>query len=284
MPAQILDGKKLSNEIKEGLKGDVEALKAKGVTPTIGMLLVGDDEASALYVNLKAKAAEAIGGEGKTFKLGEDATFEEIMELIDKLNKDPQIHGILVQLPLPKHLHDKEKAVLDAIIPEKDVDGFHPTSIGNLVIGADGFLGCTAFACMRILQLTEQDLKGKHAVVVGHSIEVGKPVSMLLFAEGCVVTLVHPDDANLTQYTKQGDILIIEMAKPKFITGDMVKPGAIVVDTGSNWVDGKQVGDADRESVEQVAGYLSPSPGGVGPMIIAMLMFNLVKAAKEQSA
>ncbi|KNZ70730.1 Methenyltetrahydrofolate cyclohydrolase [Thermincola ferriacetica] len=284
MPAQILDGKKLSNEIKEGLKAEVEALKAKGVVPTIGMLLVGDDEASALYVGLKAKAATAIGGEGKTFKLPEDVTFEEIMELIDKLNNDPSIHGILVQLPLPKHLHDKEKAILDAINPEKDVDGFHPTSIGNLVIGDDGFVGCTAFACMKLLELTGQDLKGKHAVVVGHSIEVGKPVSMLLFAKGCVVTIVHPDDPKLTEYTKQGDVLILEMAKPKFVTGDMVKPGAIVIDTGSNWVDGKQVGDADKESVEQVAGWLSPSPGGVGPMIIAMLMYNLVKAAQQQSA
>ncbi len=284
MSAQIIDGKKLSDEIKEGLKADVEALKAKGVMPTIGMLLVGDDDASALYVGLKAKAAAAIGAEGKTFKLAEDCTFEEIMELIDKLNNDPAIHGILVQLPLPKHLHDKEKAVLDAIIPEKDVDGFHPMSIGNLVIGAEGFLGCTAFACMRLLETTGVELKGKHAVVVGHSIEVGKPVTMLLFAKGCAVTLVHPSDANLAQYTKQGDILVLEIAKPKFITGDMVKPGAIVIDSGSNWVDGKSVGDADKDSVMEVAGYVSPVPGGVGPMIIAMLMYNLVLAAKQQSA
>jgi methylenetetrahydrofolate dehydrogenase (NADP+)/methenyltetrahydrofolate cyclohydrolase len=283
MPAEKINGKQLSDQIKEGLKADVEALKAKGVTPCIGMLLVGDAEDSVLYVDLKAKACAAIGAEGKTFKLAENCTFEDIMNQIDQLNKDPKIHGILIQLPLPKHLHDKENDVLNAIIPEKDVDGFHPASIGRVVTGEDCFIGCTAFACMRLLEVTGVDFKGKHAVVVGHSIEVGKPVTMLLFAKGCTVTFVHKDAPNMADFTKQGDILVLELAKPKFVTGAMVKPGAIVIDSGSNWVGGKSVGDADGESVMEVASMMSPVPGGVGPMIIAMLMYNLVKSAKQMS-
>lgn len=282
MPAVRIDGKLMSEEVKKQLSKDVEVLKSKGITPSMALILVGEAQDSALYVRTKAKACESVGGFAEIHHLPEDVTLEQLLELIDKLNRDESVHGILVQLPLPHHLHQYEKRVMLAIAPEKDIDAFHPVNIGNLVIGDDCYWGVTAYACVKIVENLGVELKGKHAVVVGWSIEIGKPVSIMLFEKGCAVTLVHPD-ADFVPYTRQADIIITEVGRPKAITGDMIKPGAIVIDTGSNWVDGKSVGDVDYESAAEVAGYITPVPGGVGPMRIIMLIYNLVQAAKKRA-
>jgi methylenetetrahydrofolate dehydrogenase (NADP+)/methenyltetrahydrofolate cyclohydrolase len=279
MTAKIIDGKQLAKDIKANLTREVAVLKEKGITPTIALLLVGDDPASKLYVNSKAKSTGEIGGEAQVHHLPEDTTLDKIMALIGKLNDDDGVHGILVQLPLPEHLHHHEKEILNAIKPEKDVDAFHPFNIGNLVIGDKCFEGCTAAGCLRLIDQTGVDLKGKHAVVVGSTIEVGKPITMMLFARGAVVTLVHPDTPNLADYTVGGDLLVVEAQRPGFIKAEMIKPGAIVIDAGTSYIDGKTYGDVVAGGAE-VAGWITPVPGGVGPMIIAMLMYNLVEAAK----
>lgn len=282
MSAVRIDGKAMAEEIKQQLIKEVEELKAKGVTPHMALILVGDAEDSALYVRSKAKNCEAVGGFAEVHHLPEDTTIDQLMALVDKLNRDDKVHGILVQLPLPHHLHQYEKQVMNAILPEKDVDAFHPVNIGNMVIGDKCYLGVTAYACIRILENLGIDFKGKHAVVVGWSIEIGKPVTVLLFEKGCAVTLVHPD-SDFVPYTKQADIIVTEVGRPRAITGDMIKPGAIVIDTGSNFVDGKSIGDVDYDSAAQVAGYITPVPGGVGPMRIIMLIYNLVLAAKQKA-
>lgn len=282
MAAVRIDGKAMAAEVKAQLTKEVEELKAKGVTPSMALILVGDAEDSALYVRSKAKQCEGAGGFAQVSHLGEDATIDQLMALVDKLNKDDSVHGILIQLPLPEHLHQYEKQVMDAILPEKDVDAFHPVNIGNLVIGDKCYQGVTAYACIRILENIGVDLKGKHAVVVGWSIEIGKPVTVMLFERGCAVTLVHPDE-DFVPYTKQADIIVTEVGRPRAITGEMIKPGAIVIDTGSNFVDGKSIGDVDYDSAAEVAGYITPVPGGVGPMRIIMLIYNLVLAAKEKA-
>ena len=248
----------------------------------MALVLVGDADDSALYVRNKAKNCEAVGGYAETHHLGNDATIEEIMALIDRLNKDEKVHGILVQLPLPEHLDKYEKQVMDSILPEKDIDAFHPMNLGNLMIGDQCYLGVTAYACIRMLENINVDFKGKHAVVVGWSIEIGKPVTMMLFERGCAVTLVHPDE-DFAPYTKQADIIITEVGRPLAITGDMIKPGAVVIDTGSNWIDGKTIGDVEYKSAVEVASYITPVPGGVGPMRIIMLIYNLVEAARRLS-
>lgn len=282
MAAVRIDGKAMAEEIRQQLIQEVEDLKKRGIIPSMALILVGDAQDSALYVRSKAKSCEGIGGFAEIHRLGEDASLEQILALIDKLNQDDGVHGILVQLPLPHHLHAYEKKVMDAILPEKDIDAFHPVNIGNLVIGDKCYWGVTAYACIKILEKLGIELKGKHAVVVGWSIEIGKPVTMMLFEKGCAVTLVHPE-ANFTPYTKQADIIIAEIGKPKAITGSMIKPGVIVIDTGSNWVEGKSVGDVDYESAVEVAGFITPVPGGVGPMRIIMLIYNLVQAAKQKA-
>lgn len=282
MPADRISGKEMAAEVRDALAREVEELKKKGVTPGMALILVGGAEDSALYVRNKAKKCEEVGGHAEVHHLNEDVTIDEIMGLIDRLNKDEKIHGILVQLPLPEHLHQYEKQVMDAILPEKDIDAFHPMNLGNLMIGDDCYRGVTANACIKMLENINVDFKGKHAVVVGWSIEIGKPVTMMLFEKGCAVTLVHPDE-DFVPYTKQADIIITEVGRPRAITGDMIKPGAIVIDTGSNWVDGKSVGDVDYDSAAEVAGAITPVPGGVGPMRIIMLIYNLVEAAKRLS-
>ncbi len=282
MAAIRIDGKAMAAEIRDQLAREVEELKNKGITPTMALILVGDAEDSALYVRSKAKACEGVGGFAEVHHLGENTTLEQLLALIDKLNKDDSVHGILVQLPLPHHLHPYEKKVMDAILPEKDIDAFHPVNIGNLVIGDECYWGVTAHACVKILEKLGVELKGKHAVVVGWSIEIGKPVTMMLFEKGCAVTLVHPE-SDFVPFTKQADIIITEVGKPRAITGEMIKPGAIVIDTGSNWVEGKSVGDVDYDSAAEVAGYITPVPGGVGPMRIIMLIYNLVQAAKKKA-
>jgi methylenetetrahydrofolate dehydrogenase (NADP+)/methenyltetrahydrofolate cyclohydrolase len=282
MPANRINGKEMAAEVREALTREVEELKKKGVTPGMALLLVGGADDSALYVRNKAKNCEAVGGYAEVHHLGDDTTIDEIMGLIDRLNKDEKIHGILVQLPLPEHLHQYEKQVMDAILPEKDIDAFHPVNLGNLMIGDECYLGVTANACVKMLENINVDFKGKHAVVVGWSIEIGKPVTMMLFERGCAVTLVHPDE-DFTPYTKQADIIITEVGRPRAITGDMIKPGAVVIDTGSNWIDGKTIGDVNYDSAVEVAGSITPVPGGVGPMRIIMLIYNLVEAAKRLS-
>jgi methylenetetrahydrofolate dehydrogenase (NADP+)/methenyltetrahydrofolate cyclohydrolase len=281
MAAIRINGKDMAAEVRQQLTEEVEDLKKKGVNPSMALILVGDAKDSALYVRTKAKNAEIVGAFAEVHHLGEDATIEQLMALVDKLNNDDSVHGILVQLPLPEHLHQYEKQVMNSILPEKDVDAFHPFNIGNMVIGDKCYLGVTALACIRILENIGVDFKGKHAVVVGFSIEIGKPVTMLLFEKGCIVTLVNPNE-DFAPYTKEADIIVTEVGRPRAITGDMIKPGAIVIDTGSNFINGKSIGDVDYDSAVEVAGQITPVPGGVGPMRIIMLIYNLVQAAKEK--
>jgi methylenetetrahydrofolate dehydrogenase (NADP+)/methenyltetrahydrofolate cyclohydrolase len=280
MPAVRINGKELAAEVRAALTKEVEELKKKGITPGMATVLVGGAEDSAVYVRNKGKNCEAVGGYAELHHLSEDTTIEELMGLIDRLNKDEKIHGILVQLPLPGELDKYEKQVMNSIDPDKDIDAFHPMNLGNLMIGDQCYLGVTANACVKMLENVNVDFKGKHAVVVGWSIEIGKPVTMMLFERGCAVTLVHPDE-DFAPYTKQADIIITELGKPKAITGEMIKPGAVVIDTGSNWIDGKTIGDVDYDSAVEVAGCITPVPGGVGPMRIIMLIYNLVEAAKR---
>jgi methylenetetrahydrofolate dehydrogenase (NADP+)/methenyltetrahydrofolate cyclohydrolase len=282
MSAVRINGKEMAAEVRAALTKEVEELKKKGITPGMATVLVGGAEDSAVYVRNKGTNCEAVGGYAELHHLGEDTTIEELMGLIDRLNKDDKIHGILVQLPLPGELDKYEKQVMNSINPDKDIDAFHPMNLGNLMIGDQCYLGVTANACVKMLENVNIDFKGKHAVVVGHSIEIGKPITMMLFDRGCAVTLVHPDE-DFAPYTKQADIIITELGKPKGITGDMIKPGAVVIDTGSNWIDGKTIGDVDYDSAVDVAGYITPVPGGVGPMRIIMLIYNLVEAAKRLS-
>ncbi|CEO89878.1 bifunctional 5,10-methylenetetrahydrofolate dehydrogenase/5,10-methenyltetrahydrofolate cyclohydrolase [Syntrophaceticus schinkii] len=280
MPAVRINGKEMAAEVRAALTKEVEELKKKGITPGMATVLVGGAEDSAVYVRNKGKNCEAVGGYAELHHLSEDTTIEELMGLIDRLNKDEKIHGILVQLPLPGELDKYEKQVMNSIDPDKDIDAFHPMNLGNLMIGDQCYLGVTANACVKMLENVNVDFKGKHAVVVGWSIEIGKPVTMMLFERGCAVTLVHPDE-DFAPYTKQADIIITELGKPKAITGEMIKPGAVVIDTGSNWIDGKTIGDVDYDSAVEVAGCITPVPGGVGPMRIIMLIYNLVEAAKR---
>lgn len=282
MAAVRIVGKEIAEEIRGQLTRDTEALKQKGITPKMALVLVGDAEDSALYVRTKAKAAESVGAIGETHKLPEDTKLETLLALIDKLNRDDSVHGILVQAPLPHHLHRYEKQVMGTILPEKDIDAFHPVNLGNLLIGDRGYWGVTAFAVIKILEKQGIDFKGKHAVVVGFSIEIGKPVTIMLFEKGAAVTLVSPD-VDFTPYTKQADIVVTEVARPRAITGAMLKPGAIVIDTGSNWVDGKSVGDVDYDSAAEVVGAITPVPGGLGPVRIIMLIYNLLIAAKDRA-
>ncbi|HBI26897.1 MAG TPA: bifunctional methylenetetrahydrofolate dehydrogenase/methenyltetrahydrofolate cyclohydrolase [Peptococcaceae bacterium] len=282
MSAVRMNGKEMAADVQAALTKEVEELKKKGITPGMATVLVGGAEDSAVYVRNKGKNCEAVGGYAELHHLSEDTTIDELMGLIDQLNKDEKIHGILVQLPLPGELDKYEKQVMNSINPDKDIDAFHPMNLGNLMIGDQCYLGVTAYACIKMLENINVDFKGKHAVVVGHSIEIGKPITMMLFDRGCAVTLVHPDE-DYAPYTKQADIIITELGKPKGITGDMIKPGAVVIDTGSNWIDGKTIGDVDYDSAVDVASYITPVPGGVGPMRIIMLIYNLVEAVKRLS-
>ncbi len=282
MAAARIVGKEIAEEIRQQLAQETEDLKKKGITPKMALILVGDAQDSALYVRTKAKAAESVGSIGETHHLPEDTTIDQLMGLVDKLNRDNDVDGILVQCPLPHHLHQYEKQVMGAILPEKDIDAFHPVNIGNLLIGDKCYWGVTAYACIKILEKQGIDFKGKHAVVVGFSIEIGKPVTVMLFEKGCAVTLVSPD-LDFAPYTRQADIVVTEVARPRAVTGDMLKPGAIVIDTGSNWVDGKSVGDVDYDSAAEVAGAITPVPGGVGPVRIIMLIYNLLIAAKARA-
>jgi methylenetetrahydrofolate dehydrogenase (NADP+)/methenyltetrahydrofolate cyclohydrolase len=280
MAAEIIDGKKVAADIKEGLKKEIEALKAKGVTPGLAVVLVGENAASKKYVSSKEKTCAALGIASLGNKLTEKTTQEDLLRLIDDLNKDPKVHGILVQLPLPKHMNEKE--VMDRISPKKDVDGFGPDALGRMVLDEPGFLPCTPHGAMKMLDAYNIDPSGKHAVVVGRSIIVGKPLAFLLLRKHATVTICHSRTPNLKEECLKADILCAAVGKAKMITGDMVKEGAAVIDIGINVTEeGKLVGDVDFDAAKERAGYITPVPGGAGPMTIAMLMHNTVQAAKE---
>lgn len=279
MPAHLLDGKAMSDELRQDIAARVTALRDRGVTPGLAVILVGEDAASQIYVRNKETACQQTGVYSVTIRLAEDTTQQQLEDEIRRLNADERIHGILVQLPLPAHLN--ENAALAVIAPEKDVDGFHVMNAGKLMNGMDGVVACTPKGAMEMIRRTGVDLRGKSAVVVGRSNIVGKPMAMLLLREDCTVTLCHSKTAELAEYTRRADVLVAAVGKPRFITADMVKEGAIVIDVGINRVDGKVVGDVDFDAVKDVAGWISPVPGGVGRMTITMLLENTAEAAER---
>jgi methylenetetrahydrofolate dehydrogenase (NADP+)/methenyltetrahydrofolate cyclohydrolase len=280
--ANIIDGKRISAEIKDEVKLEAEALKAKGIEPCLAVILVGSDPASQVYVRNKKKACEYCGIKSLSYELDENTSEAELLELIDKLNADKSCNGILVQLPLPKHID--ENKVLLRILPEKDVDGFHPYNVGLLSIGKADLKACTPAGCIELIKRSGVDINGKSCVVVGRSNIVGKPVGMLLLAENGTVTTCHSRTRNMAEICASADILVAAVGKPNFIKADMVKEGAVVIDVGINRLDnGKLCGDVDFAAVESKAGYITPVPGGVGPMTIAMLMKNCLVACRKQN-
>ena len=278
----IIDGKAVSLEIKEKLKSEVEALKAEGKRiPCIAVIIVGDNPASRSYVRGKIKAAEFTGMDSRLIEFPEDVSEEVLRKEIMSLNADAGVDGILVQLPLPRHID--EDRLLDTIAPAKDVDGFHPVNVANLWLGRPCFVPCTPQGIIRLIESTGESIEGKHAVVVGRSNIVGKPVAKLLLDRNATVTVAHSRTPDLASVTRQADILVAAVGRPGIITGDMVKPGAIVIDVGINrTADGHLTGDVDFASASEVAGWITPVPGGVGPMTIAMLMENTFKAFSTQ--
>ncbi|MBO4983196.1 MAG: bifunctional methylenetetrahydrofolate dehydrogenase/methenyltetrahydrofolate cyclohydrolase FolD [Clostridia bacterium] len=280
--AQIISGKEVSQKVREKIKKETQELFEKtGKKPGLAVVIVGEDPASQVYVRNKAKGCEEVGFYSEVYRLSEETTMDELLALIEKLNNDNNIHGILCQLPLPKHL-DETKVIL-AINPNKDVDAFHPVNTGKIMIGNYSFLPCTPAGVMELIASTGVDVAGKECVVVGRSNIVGKPQAMLLLQKNGTVTICHSKTKNLKETTKRADILVVAVGRANFITGDMVKDGAIVIDVGINRnEDGKLVGDVHFESAEKVASYITPVPGGVGPMTITMLLQNTLTAAKEQ--
>jgi methylenetetrahydrofolate dehydrogenase (NADP+)/methenyltetrahydrofolate cyclohydrolase len=280
MTANIIDGKLVSEQIREKLRGEIEQLKASGVTPGLAVVLVGEDPASQVYVRNKARSCELLGMYSEVHRLPAETSQEELLVLIEKLNLNPRIHGILVQLPLPKHI--EEKAVIEAIRVDKDVDGFHPENVGRLVVGEECYLPCTPAGVIELLKHAEIEIAGKHAVVVGRSNIVGKPVSLLLLQEHATVTICHSKTANLQEVIQSADIVVAAVGRAEMIAAKHLKPGAVVIDVGINRLaDGRLVGDVDFEDAKQVASYITPVPGGVGPMTITMLLKNTVEAARK---
>ncbi|BCU81594.1 bifunctional protein FolD [Polycladomyces abyssicola] len=278
--AILIDGKAVAASIRQELKEQVSRMKEQGVHPGLAVILVGNDPASETYVRGKVRACGEVGIHSELICLPESVSEQELLEHVQRLNVDERIHGILVQLPLPKHI--SEEKVIDAIVPEKDVDGFHPISVGNLVIGKPGFLPCTPHGIMELLRRYEIPLAGKHAVVIGRSNIVGKPVSLLLQRENATVTMCHSKTVDLPSVARQADILIAAVGKPQLVTREYVKPGAVVIDVGINRTpEGKLVGDVHFDEVREVASYITPVPGGVGPMTIAMLLVNTVQSAQR---
>jgi len=277
MTAQLLDGKKVASEIKAAVAKKAAELKAQGVTPGLTVILVGENPASKVYVGQKEKACIEAGFNSVLLEMPGTATQEELVETIARLNADPSVHGILVQLPLPRQIDPD--AVIAAIDPAKDVDGFHPVNVGRLVAGLPGMVPCTPLGVVRLLEAYGLPLAGKHAVIVGRSAIVGKPMAHLLLARDCTVTICHSRTADLASFTRQADILVAAVGRPKTITADMVKPGAIVVDVGINRLETGLVGDVDFGPASAVAGWITPVPGGVGPLTIAMLLENTLSAA-----
>ena len=279
--AMIIDGKQISAQVKASVAEEGAALNEKGIFPALAVVLVGDDPASQVYVRNKTKACEVCGIRSEQIRMPVQTTQQELMEVVDRLNKDDAIDGILVQLPLPKHLD--ETAVLRAIDPSKDVDAFHPVNVGKIMIGDYDFLPCTPAGCMELIHSTGMNVTGKHAVVIGRSNIVGKPMAMLLLHENATVTVCHSKTADLKAECLKADILVAAVGKENIVTADMVKPGSVVIDVGMNRnAEGKLCGDVDYEAVKEVASAITPVPGGVGPMTIAMLMKNTVKAAEKR--
>ena len=276
-----IDGKLISAAVKERVKNEVADLQAKGISAGLAVIIVGSDPASQIYVANKKKACEQLGIVSKEYALPETTTEEELLALIDTLNRQKEINGILCQLPLPKHLD--EKRVINAISPEKDVDAFHPQNVGRIMIGDFDFVPCTPAGIMEMLRFEKIEVTGKRCVVIGRSNIVGKPMAMLLLHQNGTVTVCHSKTENLKEITKTADILVAAVGKAKFVTADMVKDGAVVIDVGMNRVEGKLYGDVDFDAVSEKASAITPVPGGVGPMTIAMLMQNTVTAAKRQA-
>lgn len=275
--AAIIDGKKISQEMKDELKEKVAALKGEGKQATLAVIQVGNDPASCVYVNNKKKACAYIGIESLSYELPEETTESELLALVEKLNEDDSVHGILVQLPVPKHI-DGDK-IIQTISPKKDVDGFHPQNVGNLVIGEKGFVSCTPAGIIQLLKRSNIEIAGKNCVVIGRSNIVGKPMALLMLRENATVTIAHSKTQNLKEICKQADILIVAIGKPQFITAEYVKEGAVVIDVGIHRDENNKLcGDVAYAEVEQIASAITPVPGGVGPMTIAMLMYNCVEA------
>ncbi|MDK2798518.1 MAG: methylenetetrahydrofolate dehydrogenase / methenyltetrahydrofolate cyclohydrolase [Clostridiales bacterium] len=281
LTAKIISGKQVAARIKESLKNEVGLLKSKGILPGLAVVIVGSDPASRIYVNSKKKACEEIGIYSEEYALSEETTQEELLRLVRTLNEKKDVHGILVQLPLPNHLNEKE--VINTINPDKDVDAFHPINVGKIMLGEPDYLPCTPAGVMELIKESGIDIAGKECVVVGRSNIVGKPQAMLLLQQHGTVTICHSRTKNLKEVCKRADILVVAVGKPQIITGDMIKPGAVVIDVGMNRLENRKlVGDVEFDSAVNVAGAITPVPGGVGPMTIAMLMKNTVKAAQIQ--
>jgi methylenetetrahydrofolate dehydrogenase (NADP+)/methenyltetrahydrofolate cyclohydrolase len=280
MTAQLIDGNALSKQLRAQVAIDTAALKAQGLTPGLAVVLVGDNPASQVYVRNKVKACEDAGLHSVLEKYEATLTEADLLARVEALNNDPAIHGILVQLPLPAHI-DAQK-VIEAISPAKDVDGFHIASAGALMTGMPGFWPCTPYGCMKMLESIGYDLKGKHAVVIGRSNIVGKPMALMLLQKDATVTVAHSRTQNLKALTLQADVIVAAVGKRNVLTADMVKPGAVVLDVGMNRNDeGKLCGDVDFDGVKEVAGYITPVPGGVGPMTITMLLVNTLESAQR---
>lgn len=276
---KIIDGKTIASNMKEELKIEVTEMKAKGYQPCLAVIVVGSDKASAVYVRNKQNACEYIGIESRSFSLDEDTTEEMLLSIIQELNEDKSVHGILIQLPLPKQID--ESKVLNAIVAEKDVDGFHPTNVGKLCTGQKELVSCTPAGIIELLKRSDVEIAGKDCVVVGRSNIVGKPMALLLLEENATVTVAHSRTANLKEVTKRADILIVAIGKQQFITADYVKEGATVIDVGIHRdVNNKLCGDVNYEEVSKLTSAITPVPGGVGPMTIVMLMKNCVQASK----
>jgi methylenetetrahydrofolate dehydrogenase (NADP+)/methenyltetrahydrofolate cyclohydrolase len=282
MSQKIIDGKKISNDIKEELKDEVTQLKSQGIIPCLAVVLVGNNEASKVYVKHKKRACEYVGMKSLSYELPEETTESELLALINQLNEDKTVHGILVQLPVPKHIN--EDKVIMAISPSKDVDGFHPTSVGNLSIGRDGFVSCTPAGIIELLKRSHVEMAGKKCVIIGRSNIVGKPVALLMLRENATVTICHSRTQNLQEECKAADILIAAIGRANFVRKEFVKEGAVIIDVGINRLEnGKLCGDVKYDECEPLASAITPVPGGVGPMTIAMLMKNCVKSAKSLS-
>lgn len=288
MSAVIIDGKAVAQSVREDVAKNVEVLKSKGITPCLAVILVGNNPASVSYVTGKRKALAEVGMNDKSIELDENITEAELLDLIEKLNQDDSVHGILVQLPLPKHIN--EDKVIMAIKPEKDVDGFHPVNVGNMMIGRDGFLPCTPHGIIVLLKTAGIETNGKNAVVIGRSNIVGKPVSVLLSRKdvNCTVTMCHTGTKDLASHTKNADIIVVASGRPHTLTCDMVKDGAVVIDVGVNRIPDstkksgfRLIGDSDFDTLKEKCSYITPVPGGVGPMTIAMLMQNTLISAQK---
>lgn len=281
MKAALIDGKGIAAQIRKELQVRCSALIDCGVQPGLTVVLVGEDEASKIYVRNKENACNKIGIRSTIIRLPADTTQEQLDSVIDELNVDPEVDGILVQFPLPTGL--SESRVLSLINPQKDVDGLHMVNIGALATGAKGFVSCTPKGCMELIRRTGVELAGKEAVVVGRSNTVGKPMALLLLQQHATVTICHSKTANLKEHTRRADILVAAVGRANMITADMIKPGAVVIDVGINRVEGKVVGDVAFEEASEVAGYITPMPGGVGPMTVAMLMENTLESAERRA-